>query len=51
METLTLIQTTVTRNAHARAVRVGEQLYSEKLARLHRTTAEEETAAFEYLKK
>ena len=26
-------------------------LYTEKLARLHRTTAEEESAAFEYLKK
>jgi hypothetical protein len=25
----TLIQTTVTRNAHPRAVRIGQQLYSE----------------------
>lgn len=35
-ETLTLIQTTVDRNAHARAVQVGEQLYNEKLARIYR---------------
>ncbi len=36
---------------HALAVKVGEMLYAEKLARLHRTTAEEEEAAFVYLKK
>ena len=36
---------------HRLAVRAGEMLYGEKLARLHRTTAEEEKAAFEYLKK
>jgi hypothetical protein len=36
---------------HRLAVRAGEMLYAEKLARLHRTTAEEEAAAFEYLKK
>ena len=50
METLTLIQTTVTRNAQARAVRVGEQLYSEKLARIYRTTFEEQLEAFAYLR-
>jgi hypothetical protein len=36
---------------HALAVKAGEMLYSEKLARLHRTTAEEEAAAFAYLRK
>jgi predicted nucleic acid-binding protein len=36
---------------HALAVKAGEMLYGEKLARLHRTTAEEEAAAFTYLKK
>jgi predicted nucleic acid-binding protein len=35
---------------HALAVTTGETLYSEKLARIHRTSAEEEAAAFEYLK-
>jgi uncharacterized protein len=51
METLTLIRTTVTRNAHARAVLVGQQLYSEKLARIYRTTFEEQLEAFAYLQK
>jgi uncharacterized protein len=36
---------------HPLAVRAGEMLYAEKLARLHRTTAEEEAAGFEYLKR
>lgn len=36
---------------HALAVKAGEMLYGEKLARLHRTTGEEEAAAFAYLKK
>jgi len=36
---------------HALAVKAGEMLYTEKLARVHRTTAEEEAAAFAYLKK
>jgi len=49
-ETLTLIQTTLTRNAHARAVWVGEQLYSEKLARIHRTIFQEQLEAFAYLR-
>jgi len=30
----------VKRNAHARAVFVGEKLYSEKLARIYRTSFE-----------
>jgi len=37
--------------SHALAVKAGEMLYAEKLARLHRTTAEEEAEAFVYLKK
>jgi predicted nucleic acid-binding protein len=36
---------------HALAVKAGEMLYAEKFARLHRTTAKEEAAAFAYLKK
>ena len=36
---------------HALAVKAGEMLYAEKLAQLHRTTAEEEAAAFAYLKR
>jgi predicted nucleic acid-binding protein len=50
METLTLIQTTVKRNANARATQVGEQLYGEKLARLYRTSFEEQLEAFAYLR-
>lgn len=49
-ETITLIQATVKRNAHARAVFVGEKLYSEKLARIYRTSFEEQLEAFAYLK-
>lgn len=49
-ETLTLIQSTVEKNFHARAVEVGEQLYSEKLARIHRTSFEEQLEAFAYLR-
>jgi predicted nucleic acid-binding protein len=43
---------TVTRYevGHALALTTGGTLYSEKLTRIHRTTAEEEAAAFEYLK-
>ena len=36
---------------HALAVKAGEMLYGERLARLHRTSAEEEAAAFAYLRK
>ncbi|MEW6367075.1 MAG: PIN domain-containing protein [Acidobacteriota bacterium] len=50
LETLTLIQTTVKRNAHARAVFVGEKLYAERLARIYRTNFEEQVEAFAYLK-
>lgn len=47
-ETITL---TRTRIGHERAVFVGERLYSEKMARIHRTSFEEQRAAFEYLKR
>ena len=36
---------------HTLAVKAGEMLYGEKLARLHRTTAEDEAAAFAYMRK
>jgi len=49
-ETLTLIQTTVDRTAHARTVQVGQQLYSEKLARIYRTSFQEQLEAFAYLR-
>jgi predicted nucleic acid-binding protein len=49
-ETITLIRTTPPRS-HAAAVKVGERLFAEKLARIHRASAEEERAAFEYLKR
>ena len=49
-EILTLIQTTVEKNFHARAVEVGELLYGEKLARIHRATFEEQLEAFAYLR-
>jgi len=44
---------TVTRYeaGHRLAVRAGEMLYGESLARLQRTTAEDEATAFAYLKK
>ena len=50
LETLTLIQTSVEKNFHARAVEVGEQLYSEKLARIYRTSFDEHLEAFAYLR-
>jgi uncharacterized protein len=37
--------------SHALAVTAGEILYSEKLATMHRTTAEEEVEAFQYLRR
>ena len=49
-ETITLIQATVKRNAHTRAAFVGEKLYSERLARIYRTSFEEQLEAFAYLK-
>ncbi len=49
-ETITLIRTTPPRS-HAAAMKAGERLFSGKLARIHRASAEEERAAFEYLKR
>lgn len=51
LETITLIQTGVEKNFHARAVEVGEVLYAEKLARIYRTSFEEHLEAFAYLQK
>ncbi len=48
MECITL---TRVRIGHQAAVVMGERLYSEKMARIHRATVEDERAAFEYLKK
>lgn len=50
-ETITLTRTSFERHGHDRAVFVGERLYSEKIARIHRSTFEEQRAAFDYLKK
>ena len=36
---------------HPEAVRIGEQLYAEKLARIHWASPEEERAAFTYFKR
>lgn len=47
-ETITFL---VNKVSHERAVYVGERLYGEKLARIYRTSFEEQTAAFEYLKR
>ena len=49
-ETITLIRVTAPRS-HAAAVQVGELLYSERLAQVHRASREEELAAFDYFKK
>lgn len=46
-ETITFF---VKKVSHERAVYVGERLYAEKMARIHRTSFEQQTAAFEYLK-
>ncbi len=48
MECITL---TRVRISHQAAVVMGERLYSEKMARIHWATPEDERAAFEYLKK
>jgi predicted nucleic acid-binding protein len=48
MECITL---TRVRISHHAAVVMGERLYSENMARMHRATAEDERAAFAYLKK
>jgi uncharacterized protein len=47
-ETVTLARA---RAGHDLAVRVGDILYSEKLARIHRASFEEEKSAFEYLRR
>jgi predicted nucleic acid-binding protein len=36
---------------HAQAARLGDELYGEKLARIHWTTPEEERIAFDYFKR
>lgn len=36
---------------HAEAARIGEQLYADKLARIHWASPEEERAAFAYFKR
>ena len=36
---------------HDKAVKLGDQLYGEKLARIHWATPDEERAAFEYFKR
>ena len=48
METITLARR---RSNHAQAVFVGERLHSERIARIHHSTAEEHRAAFEYFSK
>ena len=45
-ETITLARV---RGGHELAVQVGRYLYSEKLARIHWASPEQEKAAFEYL--
>lgn len=46
-ETLTMLRGL----GHQQAVRMGEQLYGEKLARVHWATREEELEAFSYLRR
>lgn len=48
METITLARR---RSSHQQAAFIGERLYSEKIARIHRTTFDEQRAAFEYFKR
>ncbi len=48
MECITLTRVKI---SHQAAVVMGERLYSERMARIHRATLEDERAAFEYLKK
>ncbi len=49
-EMITLVRTTPPRS-HAAAVKVGEYLFGEKIARVHHVTAEQEREAFAYLKR
>jgi uncharacterized protein len=46
-ETITLTR----KIGHDQATRLGDQLYGEKLASIHWTTADEERAAFDYFKR
>ncbi len=46
-ETITLTR----KLGHEKAAKLGERLYSEKLARIHWTTPDEEREAFEYFKR
>ncbi len=46
-ETITLTR----KVGHQEAARLGDQLYGEKLARIHRATPDEERAAFDYFKR
>jgi predicted nucleic acid-binding protein len=46
-ETITLAR----KIGHDEAVRVGDQLYSEKLARIHWASPDDERAAFQYFKR
>src|SRR5713226_3117542 len=46
-ETITLTR----KIGHEKAVKVGDQLYGEKLARIHWATPDEERAAFDYFKR
>jgi uncharacterized protein len=47
-ETITLAQVRI---GHDAAVRMGRDLYSQKLARIHWATSEQEKAAFSYLER
>jgi predicted nucleic acid-binding protein len=49
-ETITLIRTTPPRS-HAAAVKAGEYLFAERIARVHHVTDSEEREAFAYLKR
>jgi len=48
LETITVARYEV---GHRLAVEAGELLYAEKLAQVHRTTADQEAAAFDYLRR
>ena len=48
MECITLARVRI---SHQAAVVMGERLYSEKMARIHQASPEDERAAFEYLKR
>lgn len=48
METITLARR---KSTHRHAAYIGERLYSEKVARIQRTTFEDQSRAFEYFKR